>query len=404
MKDYLKFVIVGHVDHGKSTLIGRLLFDTKSIPQSKIDEVKEVCESLGKPFEFAYLMDYLEEEREKNITIDTTQTFFKTAKRDYVIIDAPGHKEFLKSMITGSSLAEAAVLIVDAKEGVQEQTKRHAYILSLLDIKQLIVVINKMDLVDYKKERCKEVREEILKYLEALGFKTIVVIPISAKNGDFVAKKTKNLEWYTGPTILEALDRFHTREITKRLPLRFPIQDIYDNTLVGQVESGEIKKGQKITFLPSGQKTTVKEIKKWKEDLESAETGHSIGITLTDELDIARGQIVCEPNNLPQSSNNLKATIFWMSKESHKINEPITFKCVTQETQVKIKKIHKLMNSSSLKVIKGRDNEIRETEVAEVEIEADKKITVEDFNYIPELGRFVLVKGDDIVSGGIINL
>ncbi|MBU1131200.1 GTP-binding protein [Patescibacteria group bacterium] len=408
MKNYLKFVIVGHVDHGKSTLIGRLLFDTKSIPQSKIDEVKEVCESLGKPFEFAYLMDYLEEEREKNITIDTTQTFFKTEKRDYVIIDAPGHKEFLKNMITGSALAEAAILIIDAKEGVQEQTKRHAYILQLLNLSQLIVVINKMDLVNYKQQRFKEVKNEILTHLDILKLKPNYIIPISAKEGDFVDKKSQKIEWYNGPAVLEALDSFKPRVAPVNLPLRFPVQDIYEidgeKIIVGRVESGLIKQNQEIIFFPDGKKSKVKAIKKWRQELAVAETGHCVGITLVDDIDVERGQIISETENRPHITDKFTSTIFWMSRESHKINEPITFKCVTQEIKAKIKKIHKLMDSSTLETIKDRTDEIRETEVAKVEIETDKKIAIEDFSYIPELGRFVLEKNDEIVAGGIITL
>lgn len=404
-KNYLKLVIVGHVDHGKSTLIGRLLFDTGTIPQSKIDEVKTICESMGKEFEFAYLMDYLEEEREKNITIDTTQTFFKTEKRDYVIIDAPGHKEFLKNMVTGSSLAEAAVLIVDAKEGIREQTKRHAYILSLLGVKQLIVVINKMDLVLYKKGRFDEVKDELLNHLNALNLKPNFIIPISAKEGDFVDEKSDNIKWYEGPTVLEGLDSFQSQIEIFNKPLRFPIQDIYDmageKIIVGRIESGTLKKDQEITILPSGGKSIIKSIKKWNENLDEADVGHCIGITLADNPGLKRGQIICEINNQPGVADEFSAKIFWMTSQGIKINEKITFKCVTQETPIVIKKINKLINSSTLEEIKN-DQEINETEVAEVTIKSDNKLVLENFTNIPELGRFVLVKDDDIVAGGII--
>ena len=211
-KEHMKIVIVGHVDHGKSTLIGRLLYDTSSLPDGFIEEIKKTCEMLGRELEFAYVLDSLEEEREQNITIDTTQTFFKTKKREYVIIDAPGHKEFVKNMITGASLAEAAILIVSAKEGVQEQTKRHAYILSMLGIKQVIVAVNKIDLIGYKEEIFNSVKGELLKFLDSVKIKPSYVIPISAKEGDNIAKKSEKIRWYSSLTVLEALDAFETEK------------------------------------------------------------------------------------------------------------------------------------------------------------------------------------------------
>ncbi|MBT6067946.1 GTP-binding protein [bacterium] len=399
IKEYLKFVIVGHVDHGKSSLIGRLLFDTKSIPQEKIDEVKTVCEALGKDFEFSYLMDYLTEEREKNITIDTTQTFFKTKQRDYVIIDAPGHKEFLKNMITGSSLAEAAILIVDADEGIKEQTKRHAYLLNLLNLKQIIVVINKMDLVDYQEKRFKEVEQEVITHLNKLNLKPNYIIPISAKNGDNIATKDNNLNWFQGPTVLDALDSFTIQFQEENLPLRLPVQDIYEDMVVGRIESGKIEKNQEITILPSNVSNKVLSIKKWREELDLASYGHSIGLKL-DDIQVKRGQIICDKDNLPQVVNNFKATIFWMSSNEIKVNEIVSLKIVTQEQDVVIKKIHKLMDSSTLEEIDG--DVIKETYIAEVEFKSDKPLVIENYNKIPEMGRFVLIQNEDIVAGGII--
>jgi len=408
IQEYLKFVIVGHVDHGKSTLIGRLLFDCGMVPQEKIEEVKSICASLGKEFEFAFLMDYMEEEREKNITIDTAQTFFKTAKRNYVIIDAPGHKEFLKNMITGSAQADAAVLIIDAKEGIMEQTKRHAYLLKLLNINQLMIVINKMDLVGYKQQRFEQIKQGILNHLGRFQLLPNYVIPISGRDGDNIAKKSEHLPWYNGPTVLESLDSFKQQVSVTDLPLRFPVQDIYEidgeKIFVGRVESGLMKKNQKILFSPTNKIADIKSIKKWQQQLDQAESGHCVGITLSDATGIERGQIGSGTDDSPQVANKFNDTIFWMSPESLEINEPVIFKCVTQEVRAKIKKIHRLMDSSSLQTIIGRDNEIKETEVAEVTIETENQIAIDDFNRLPELGRFVLVRNDDIVAGGIITL
>ncbi len=224
-KEHMNIVIVGHVDHGKSTIIGRLLYDTNSLPDGKVEELKATCDLLGKPLEFAFILDNLEEEMKQGITIDTTQIFFKTKKRDYVIIDAPGHVEFVKNMITGASQAECALLIVDAKEGVKEQTKRHAYILSLLGLKQVAVIINKMDLVEYKKVRYDEVVNELKSFLTSIKITPSFVIPISAMNGENIAKRSENMFWYNGPTILEALDTFKIKAELEGLPMRYSVQD-----------------------------------------------------------------------------------------------------------------------------------------------------------------------------------
>ena len=263
-REHLKLVIVGHVDHGKSTLIGRLFFDTDSLPKEKIEEVKQICEALGKELEFAYVMDHLEEERSQGITIDTAQTFFKTEKRDYVIIDAPGHREFTKNMITGASQAEAAILIVDASEGVREQTRRHAYILGMLGLKQVIVAVNKMDLVDYSENVFNEVSKQTTDFLERIGIAPTYIIPISAKEGDNVAKASDRMKWYTGPTILQALDTFKKTEKRDENPLRFAVQDVYNidgkRIIVGRVEAGTLRVGDNIIVLPTGEETTVETI------------------------------------------------------------------------------------------------------------------------------------------------
>jgi small GTP-binding protein len=230
----LNIVFTGHVDHGKSTLIGRLLINTNSLPESKVEEVRKVSEELGKEAELAYVTDYLKEEREQNITIDTTQIHFRTKSRDYVIIDAPGHVEFIKNMITGSSQAEAAVLIVDVSEGVLEQTRRHAYLLHLLGLDAVIAVINKMDIVGYSEERYVEVKDQLIDFLTGLPMNPLHVIPVSAREGDNISEETGMMPWYRGRCFLRALDSLKEEKVSySSMPLRFPVQDIYE------VESGE---------------------------------------------------------------------------------------------------------------------------------------------------------------------
>jgi sulfate adenylyltransferase large subunit len=400
----LKFVIVGHVDHGKSTLIGRLLFDTDSLPEGKIEEIKAVCESLGKELEFGYIMDNLEEERDQNITIDTAQIFFKTKKREYTIIDAPGHVEFVKNMITGASQAEAAILIVDAEEGVQEQTRRHSYILSMLGLKQVIVVINKMDKANYDEERFKKVKEELLRFLKKLSIKPAYVIPISAKQGDNVAKKSKNTKWYNSLTVLEALDTFKPNESNNNKPLRFVVQDVYmwDKRIVaGRVESGILKKGDNIIILPSGEKTEISGIEEFgKENIQEAESGKAAGIITKEKVFLDRGSIICKEENQPKVTNEFKARIFWMSKEPLKKGERIILKCSTQNTICEVEEFERIIDSSTLEEIK-ETGKIKNREAAAVKIKTDNPIVVENFNKVAELGRFVLERLNTC-AGGII--
>ena len=255
----MKLVIVGHVDHGKSTLVGRLLSDTGSLPEGKIDFIKDICDRQGKVFEFAFLLDALEEEQDQGITIDTSQIFFKTQKRHYVIIDAPGHKEFLKNMVTGAANAESALLLIDAYEGVQEQSRRHGYILKLLGLDQVAVVVNKMDLVDYDAEVFFKIKSEYTAFLESIGVQAADFIPVSAKLGTNIAKREDEMPWYKGPTVLEMLDRFEEKVPPNHLPFRMPVQDVYKfderRIIAGRVESGRLKVGDHLTFSPSNKKS-----------------------------------------------------------------------------------------------------------------------------------------------------
>jgi len=400
----LKFVIVGHVDHGKSTLIGRLLYDTGSLPEGKIEEIKQLCESLGKDIEFGYVMDHLEEERDQGITIDTAQTFFSTHKRDYVIIDAPGHVEFLKNMISGASQAEAAVLIVDAEEGVKEQTKRHAYILGMLGLSQVIAVINKMDLVDFDQKRFETVKKDLMEFLSKINIKPSYVIPISAKNGDFIASKTGTMDWYDGPTVLEALGTFRTKESANEKPLRFVVQDVYSfdkRIIAGRVESGIIRKGDMIKVLPSGEKTRVKSVEEYLKKVTEAEAGKCIGITTEDKLFIDRGNVIVSNGDMPAVTNRIKANVFWMDRTPFKKGESLIFRCATQEVNCEIEKICRVINSSTLELIAEDANEIKNREVANIIIRTDKPVVVENFNKMEELGRFVLGR-EDTCAGGII--
>lgn len=401
----LRIVIVGHVDHGKSTLIGRLLYDTQSLPEDKLKEIEKVSEKLGKEVEFAFVMDSFEKERTEGMTIDTTQTFFRTKKRRYVIIDAPGHKEFLKNMITGSSQAEAAVLIVDVNEGVKEQTRRHAYILKLLGLKQVCVVINKMDMVNYLQERFKQVSEEVVLYLGWIGIKPSFIIPISALKGDNIATTSQNLKWFSGGCVLDALDSFLELKVEQK-PFKFPVQDIYKidgkNILVGRVEAGEIKVGETVYVLPQKKQVRIKNIEKFlQNESKEARYGEAVGLCVDDVQDIKRGTILSKDLN-PKITRKIKTNIFWMENIKTVINEKLAFRCVTQEAGGRIVKLYKKFDPASMEVVEEDAKEIKGGEVAEAEIVLDNEVVICSFNDIPEMGRFVLEKEQNPVAGGII--
>ncbi len=402
----VKFVIVGHVDHGKSTLIGRLLFDTDSLPSDKVQEIEEASKELGHGTEFAYLLDHLREEREQGITIDTTQIFFKTSNRNYVIIDAPGHVEFVKNMVTGASQAEAAFLIVDAQEGVQEQTKRHAYILAMLGLEQVIILLNKMDLLDHDKGQFDVVKKETEKFLNSIGSKAIYTIPISAMHGDNVADRSKNMDWYTGPTVLESLDLLKNKAVPENKPLILPVQDVYKingrRITVGRVETGIITKGQKIKILPTNQVTSIRSIEKYQEYLDKSFAGECTGFTTTEPIFLNRGDIVCEPGKEPPLTDAFRASIFWMSKKQFDKRQRVILKCATQETSCIIKKIEKRINSSMLEIIEEDADYLQNLDVGEVVIKTKKPIAVLTFNDVQELGRFVLVQDENVCAGGVV--
>ncbi len=404
--DVLSFVIVGHVDHGKSTLIGRLLYDTDSLPLDKIEEIKKASAGQGKQTEFAYLLDHLEEERKQGITIDTTQVFFKSKKRHYVIIDAPGHVEFVKNMITGASQAEAAVLIVDVAEGVKEQTKRHSYMLSLLGLHQVIVVLNKMDLAEFSQDRFNAVKEDVQKWLKSINIEPELYIPISAIKGDNIAAKSEKMDWYTGPTFLESMDTLKNKLPPENKPLLFPIQDVYkiDDKRInaGRVESGTIEKGDEIKILPDSQVTKVSSIEKFIEDTDKAVASECIGMTTVDSVFLDRGNVVCTSGAEPALTDRISANMFWMSKRDFNKDQKLTLRCSTQETSCKIEAINKRINSSTLEVIAENSDIVKNLEVAEVVIKTKKPIAIKDFNDVQELGRFVIVQDENICAGGII--
>lgn len=406
-RENLNIVVVGHVDHGKSTLIGRLLYDTGSLPEGEIEKVKKISEENGKKFEYAYLLDAFEEEQKQGITIDITMLQFFTKKRDYVIIDAPGHKEFLKNMISGAASAEAAILVIDAKEGVQEQSKRHGYILSLLGIKKVFVAINKMDLVDYSEDRFNEVQGEFNEFLNNINIYPEGYIPISAANGENVANKSEKMPWYNGQNILESMDSIEKNRGIEEKELRFPIQDVYkfDNRriIAGRIESGTLKKGDEIVIYPSGKTTKVRSVEAWQQRdmVDTVTAGMSVGITLENEFYNKRGELICHKDAPVTVGNVFNANVFWLGNNNLVKDKIYKLKIETQEVEFKIISINKITDAATLD--SDDRNFIKKNDVAEVTIKTTKSICFDKFSELQSTGRFVIVDGYDISGGGIIS-
>jgi bifunctional enzyme CysN/CysC len=405
--EQLKIVIVGHVDHGKSTFVGRLFHDTGSLPEGKLEQLQAAANRRGVPFEWANLMDALQSERDQNITIDTAQIWFRTPKRQYVIIDAPGHKEFLKNMITGAASAEAALLLIDASEGVQEQSRRHGYLLNLLGIRQMVVLVNKMDLQHYSQERFNRLEAEFRAFLKTVGVEPQCFIPISAKQGDNIAARGENMRWWRGQTVLEALDDFRVADPPPNQPLRLPIQDVYRfddrRILAGRIEAGALKVGDRLVFAPTGKVSTVKTIERWNAPAaDRAEAGESIGITLTEQIFVARGAVAALETAPPYELSRFKARLFWLGRAPFTKGGSYKLKLATQEVECDIDSIERIIDSSTLETIARAGSFVGRNEVAELHLRTRRPVAFDVHAEIIPTGRFVIVDGFEVAGGGII--
>ena len=406
-RSLLKIVIVGHVDHGKSSLIGRLLHDTGSLPAGKLEELVAASERRGMPMEWSFLVDAFQAERDQAVTIDSTRIWFKSPHRDYVIIDAPGHRQFLKNMISGAASADAALLVIDAVEGVRQQTRRHAYLLHLLGIRQVAVVVNKMDLVDYAQGRFESVAAEITRYLEEVGVSPTYIVPISARVGDNTARRSVEMAWYDGPTILEAIERFHGASVASDRPLRFPIQDIYKfderRILVGRIESGTLSIGDMLLFSPSNRSARVKSIEAWNADIAplEAHAGQSIGITLDDQIFLERGEIASHLAQAPVLSTVLRAKLFWLGRAPLEAGTAYKLKIATGETWATVESIDRVIDTETLA---DRPDAAPETDdIADVILRARDMLPLDEHGLGLTTGRIVLLDGFDTVAGGVIS-
>lgn len=404
----VKIVFVGHVDHGKSTLIGRILNDTSSLPEGKIDMIKKTCAAEGMEFEFAFLLDALLEEQQQNVTIDTTQIPFRTEKRRYAIVDAPGHKEFLKNMITGASNADAAVLVIAANEGVREQSRRHGYLLSLLGIKQILVVVNKMDLADFSEKRFHEIEKEYREFLVDLSLEARQFVPASAKTGENVARRSNEMKWYRGPTVLEALDATEPRASLVDLPLRFCVQDVYridDRRIVaGRIETGRLRVGDELNFSPANKSSKVQTMERWNAPNDGeAVAGDSIGITLTEQIFVERGYVASHQTETPIETNRCRADLFWITREPLRTGKLYNLRLATQEVKCQVVSIDQVMDSSTLEIKIDKREQLERNEAAQLTIQTRAPLVLDNHDRIPNLGRFVLVDNGTICGGGTIS-
>lgn len=409
-KEDMNIVIVGHVDHGKSTVIGRLLADTGSLPDGKLEQVKENCRRNSKPFEYAFLLDALKDEQAQGITIDSARCFFKTKKRDYIIIDAPGHIEFLKNMISGAARAEAALLVIDAHEGIQENSRRHGYMVSMLGVKQVAVLVNKMDLVNFDKKVYDDVIREYSEFLNKINVTPVFFIPISAVLGDNIAEKSQKMHWYKGTTVLEALDQLENAKLSDDKPFRMPVQDVYKFTkdkdnrriVAGTVETGVLKVGDEVVFYPSGKKTRVKSIEAFnKEKQEEVSAGTATGFTTTEQIYTRRGEIATiRGEQKPKVGTLINVKLFWLGKKPMETNKKYYLKIGTAKAEVVVTEITNVLDASNLSSEKKET--VNRNDVAECIMKSLKPIAFDLSNELIETSRFVVIDDYEIVGGGII--
>ena len=410
-REQMNVVIVGHVDHGKSTVIGRLLADTGSLPEGKLKQVQQQCESNARPFEYAFLLDALKDEQAQGITIDTARCFFKTKKRDYIIHDAPGHIEFLKNMITGAARAEAALLVIDAQEGIQENSKRHGYMVSMLGVKHLAVLVNKMDLVDFSRERFESIRDEYSEFLERLGVHPLGFIPLSAREGVNLTGRSEETAWYDGLSVLEQVDAFTKPEGNAEHDFRMPVQDVYKFTadqddrriVAGTIDSGSIDEGDEVVFYPSGKESAITRVEGFNTSPRTEISApYAAGFTLTTQIYIRPGELMCRKGqSLPHVGRRFRANMFWMGRPPMVREKNYKLKIGAANVSAQLADVISVLDASELSSVQGKQ-QIDRHDVAECVLETLHPVAFDTRNNIEPTGRFVIVDDYEIAGAGII--
>jgi bifunctional enzyme CysN/CysC/sulfate adenylyltransferase subunit 1 len=405
----MSIVVTGHVDHGKSTLVGRLLADTRSLPEGKLRQVKDSCRKNGRVFEYAFLLDALEDEQRQGITIDSARIFFRSKVREYIIIDAPGHIEFLRNMLSGASRAEAAVLVIDAVEGVAENSKLHGLLLSLLGISQVLVVVNKLDAMAYDEAVFNRIKAEYEAYLETLKVKPLAFVPVSAREGKNITRAASEMPWYKGRTVLEILDSFRSLPSSEDSFFAMPVQDVYrfsdDNDdrriYAGTVVSGKISAGESVTFLPSGKEARIHNIEIWNGPPKiSAATGEAVGFTLKEDIYVKPGEVMVKSaeKTAVEVSSRIRANVIWLGSRPFGFDKTYLLKLGCVRVEARLEKIDRFLGSE------GREefSKLYRHDCGSVALSLSRPIVVSSFYHNADLGRFVIVDGYDAAGGGIV--
>jgi bifunctional enzyme CysN/CysC len=411
LRDQMNIVVAGHVDHGKSTVIGRLMADTGSLPEGKLEQVKAMCERNARPFEFAFLLDALKNEQAQGITIDTARCFFKTARRNYIINDAPGHIEFLKNMITGAARAECALLVIDAHEGIQENSRRHGYMISMLGIRQIAVLVNKMDLKDYDEAVFSDISRNYAAFLDRLEVHPACFIPVSAREGDNIASRSGRMSWFQGPTVLEQVDLFEEPSSSVESIFRMPVQDIYKFTqdeddrriISGTIESGRIHAGDEITFYPSGKSTSIRSIEGFNTPAKSSiESSWAAGFTMDTQIYIKPGDLMCHKDDpAPNIGRRFRANMFWMGRLPMVREKHYKLKIGATRVSAQLADVISVLDASELNTVEGK-GQVERHDVAECIIETAHPVAFDTRTLNEETSRFVIVDEYEIAGAGII--
>ncbi len=402
--DILRFATAGSVDDGKSTLIGRLLYDSKSIFEDQLDAVERTSAARGEEqTNLALLTDGLRAEREQGITIDVAYRYFATPKRTFIIADTPGHIQYTRNMVTGASTADLAIILVDARKGLQEQSRRHAFLTTLLQVPHLVLAVNKMDLVDYSQDRFEEIKAEFAEFAAKLDARDLTFVPISALHGDNVVSQSENMPWYTGGSLLHHLENVHIASDRNLIDARFPVQyvirphksddpELHDyRGYAGQLAGGVLKPGDEVTHLPSGLSTRIAKILTADGEVTEAFSPMSVTLLLEDEIDISRGDMICRPNNTPVVSQDIDAMVCWMT-DSRKLTprSKLIVKHTTRTAKVMVKDLRYRLDVNSLHRDESADH-LALNEIGRVRLRSTQPLFVDEYTKNRQTGGFILI-------------
>jgi sulfate adenylyltransferase subunit 1 len=398
--ELLRFTTAGSVDDGKSTLIGRLLYDSKSIFEDQYEAIKNTSEKRGEEYvNLALLTDGLRAEREQGITIDVAYRYFATPKRKFIIADTPGHIQYTRNMVTGASTANAALILIDARKGVIEQTMRHTYIASLLRIPHIIVCVNKMDLVDYSAQIFDEIKNSYQVFAEKLKLNDVRFIPMSALNGDNVVEQSKKMDWYKGETLLSLLEKIEIKNDQNLNDARFPVQyvvrpmnnDYHDyRGYAGRVAGGVFKTGDTVTALPNGFESKIKSIELGGKKIDEAFAPMSVTITLENEIDISRGDMIVKTDNKPQATQDLDVMICWLNEKPLQLNGKYYLKHTSKDVRCVVKNIHHKVNISTL-ANADDDKNVALNDIAKITIRTTAPLFIDKYNTNRNTGSIILI-------------